>query len=294
MHTALYNDGSIAIRDLRRESTQFSYRGLKRTVERVPVLRQALEILYERQFAGDAFGACRGVFGDFAAAARSAPKTKPVGFDREACARQFGRYRDKVFSFDYPMLFRLSRLLPSERRIFDYGGSVGTQFYAYSAYLQYPDGLSWRVCELPEITRAGEELARKSGRSGLTFTTRFEDARYADILIAAGSLQYVESPALAEALSGLRRMPRHLLLNKLPLYDGERFVTLQNGGAAFHPHYVFNRRDFIGSLTALGYRLEDRWDVDSRSGYIPFNRERSFSSYTGLYLTLTQASGSCA
>ncbi|HTP31889.1 MAG TPA: methyltransferase, TIGR04325 family [Candidatus Acidoferrales bacterium] len=254
-----------------------------KVLEGQKILHLLLERLYKRRFRSQT-GAFRGVFPTFEQANRSAPRNKPLGFN---CSEYAGEFRDRhtrIFSFDYPVLYWLSRLLQPGVHIFDYGGHLGTHFYAYARYLTYPPGLTWTVCDLPEITRAGEQYAREQDARGLAFTNRPEEASGADILIAAGSLQYIESPSLSTLLSRLDAKPRHLLLNKLPLYNGEQFVTLQNGGAAFHPQYVFNRHEFLASLTAIGYRLEDAWDVETHSGRIPLHPGQSFRCHSGLYL----------
>jgi putative methyltransferase (TIGR04325 family) len=257
---------------------------MRQTLETMPLIRPLLERVYERHFSGNALGRFRGVFDNFEQANLSAPKTKPLGFNCPEYTREFGDRLTRIFSFDYPVLFWLKGILAEGCRVFDLGGHVGLQYYAYSKYLDYPAGMSWMVCDLPEITRAGEDLARTKQRSGILFTNRIEDASGSDVLIAAGSLQYIQRPTLSVILSGLERKPRHLLLNKLPLYEGDQFVTLQNGGAAFHPQYVFNRSEFIRSLTVLGYSLVDTWTVETHSGHIPFHPESSFRYHSGLYL----------
>jgi putative methyltransferase (TIGR04325 family) len=256
------------------------------SLDSVPLLRPLLRRIYERRFASSGIGSFRGVFHTFADANQSAPRTKPLGFNCPEYALEFRDRLTRIFSFDYPVIFWLARLMKDDTSIFDYGGHAGTHFYAYSRYLSYPRNLSWLVCDLPEITRAGEDIARQSGSHQIRFTTRFEDGAGSQILIAAGSLQYIESPALPELLSQSSIKPAHLLLNKLPLYHGEQFVTLQNGGAAFHPQYVFNRERFLAAFASLGYRLKDAWDVESHPGRIPFHPDRSFRCHSGLYLTL--------
>ena len=264
-----------------------SYRQLKRALETTWAVRPIMEALYERQFAKNCTGCFRGVYASFAEANDSAPRTKKLGFNCPEYAAEFEDRRGKIYSFDYPMLFWLKRLLFAEGcRLFDLGGHVGTHFYAYSRYLEFPSGFAWVVCDLPEITAAGAEIAAAQRRSEISFTNRIGDADGADILVAAGSLQYVEAPSFSELLESLRRKPPHILINKLPLYDGDQFVTLQNGGAAFHPQYVFNRQEFLGNLSRLGYDVVDTWDVETHSGYIPFYPDRSFRCHSGMYLTL--------
>jgi len=249
-------------------------------------MRPLLESIYERRFATNGIGRFRGVFSSFAEANRSAPRNKPLGFNCAEYGREFRDRLNRVYSFDYPMLFWLNCLLRNDITIFDFGGHAGTHFYAYSKYLAYPSGLKWIVCDLPEITRAGEDLAREQQKKGISFTNRFEDCNGADILIAAGSLQYIESPSFSEQLATLSDKPRHLLLNKLPLYNGETFVTLQNGGPSYHPQYVFNRGQFIQSIRLVGYELVDQWSVETHPGKIPFHPEKSFYCHSGLCFRL--------
>jgi putative methyltransferase (TIGR04325 family) len=244
-----------------------------------------LERLYEKRFA-KVYGCFRGVFTDFAEASRSAPRNKPLGFSNQDYAKEFAERRSQIFSFDYPILFWLTSILHGPMRLFDYGGHCGTHFYAYANYLTYPEGFSWTVCDLPEIVRAGREIATERQVTNLHFTDRFADADDADILLAAGSLQYIESPTFAASLAELRSLPKHLLLNKLPLHNTPTFATLQNGGVAFHPMYVFNRQEFVSSVCDVGYELADQWAVPSHSGRIPFYPEASFPAHSGLYFTL--------
>jgi putative methyltransferase (TIGR04325 family) len=253
------------------------------TIKKLPGVRKLLEMRYEQSFVADGLGWFRGVYGSFGEANASAPAGKPLGFDNQAYAKEFEGRLTRVFSFDYPILLWLSRILQPNMRIFDFGGHRGTHFYSYAQYLSYPEGFQWMVYDLPEIVAAGKELAAERDAHNLSFTTSLADAKGADIFLAAGSLQYVESPSLPEMLAGLGDLPQYLLLNKLPLYNGKRYVTLQNGGAAFHPAHVFNRQEFIEPLIRLGYSLVDQWDVPSRSGRIPFHPEASFHSHSGLY-----------
>ena len=256
---------------------------LRQRMETLPVLRPILERLYEKRFAGDCYAAFRGVFASFAEARASAPQTKPVGFDSIACTHEHSDRRRGVSSCDYPVLFWLSRILAPNSRLFDLGGHVGGQFYGFSHYLHYPPDFVWTVLDLPKVIEFGRDLAVQEHADALRFTTSIDDANDADIFMAAGSVQYVESPSLSETLRRIETKPRHLLLNKLPLYDGPSYVTLQNSGFGFNPLHVFNRECFIASLVSLGYELVDSWNDESRTGYIPFHPDRCFRSHSGLY-----------
>jgi putative methyltransferase (TIGR04325 family) len=252
----------------------------------VAVVRPILDRIHKVRFAHSVAPGFRGVFPDFESANRAAPKTKPLGFNCSEYAEEFKDRLEAIYSYDYPMLFWLERILRSNSFVFDFGGHIGVHFYAYPKYLSNRQS-RWVVCDLPAIIAKGEQIARERGASGLEFTTEFSAANRADILIAAGSIQYVEKPSFAALLKTLDAKPRHLLLNKLPLYDGRQFVTLQNGVVAFHPQYVFNKQEFIDSILGLGYELVDQWAVDSRRGRIPFHPNHSFAFHTGLYFKLS-------
>jgi putative methyltransferase (TIGR04325 family) len=261
-------------------------RGLKRAAKSLPGVRPWQERSYEKMFASDtAYGFFRGVYDTFEQAVATAPKSKTVGFDLPENARLYGERQTRVYSYDYPVLFWLKSILAPDVRVFDFGGHVGVQFYGYQKYLSYPAGLRWRVCDVPVVVAAGRALAAERGESErIAFTTEVSDADGFDVLIAAGSLQFVPSPSLAESLEKLARPPRHLLLNKIPLRDGPAFVTLQNAGTSFVPQHVFERGVFVRGLTRLGYEIVDEWEDRVHSCHIPFHPEKSVPHYSGLYL----------
>jgi len=264
-------------------------RSLKGAAERIPPIRALRVAEYEHQFAGDLLGAFRGVYESFDEAHRSAPPGRPTGFDVNGVAEQkILRSRvDRVFAYDYPILFWLRPLLGPDAVVFDYGGHVGVHYHAYAGMLDFPPGLRWVVCEMPGVVDAGRALAAERGAQGLSFTTDATAADGSDVLIAAGVLQYIESPSLAELLAGLARPPSHLLLNKLPLTDGETFITLQHGGIHFPAVRVCNRIAFVDGIRALGYELVDTWEDHLHRVVIPFHPELTVPSFSGLYLRRT-------
>ena len=268
---------------------------MRRIIRRIPFAQQLYrhyqELEYERQFAGDnGYGCFRGVYETFEEAILSAPKTKTIGYDNSELAQEYqhcAELKTVVYSYDYPVLFWLNSIFninQNNLNLFDFGGNVGTHFYAYKKYLKYPSSLKWLVCELPAIVKAGKELAEKRGYLDLAFTNKFEEASGKDVFLASGSIQYVED--LGQSLSSLAEKPKHLLINVLPLYDGHQFVTLQNGGQVFYPSYIFNKTDFINSIKNIGYEMVDIWKDRFFQCIIPFHPEKSGSLYHGLYFKL--------
>jgi putative methyltransferase (TIGR04325 family) len=266
---------------------------MKNIIKRIPLVkklhRYVKEKEYKKIFENDCYGCFWGVFETFEEARQMAPETKTIGYDNLELAQYYKQTLEQqpgVASFDYPVLFWLNLLFGIGcTQIFDFGGNVGTHYYAYSKYLTYPKDLKWVICEVPAIIQIGQEIAKIRTVQELDFTTRFEDADNSNVLVASGSIQYVEN--LAHTLSGLKKKPEHLLINRLPLYDGEQFVTLQNGGKVFYPQYVFNKAEFIGNLENLGYELVDVWEDRVDMCIIPFHPDHSVPVYSGLYLRLT-------
>lgn len=255
------------------------------TLKDSPPVRRLRQQRYERVFAqATDLQLFSGVYASFAEAARHAPATRPLGYDNPGPSSMYRDLVDRVNPRDYPLLFWLAHALRrGTRHVFDFGGHVGIKFYAFRKYLEYPADFRWTVCDVPAVTRAGDELkATMAGSDALRFTTRFEDSAHADLFFAAGSLQYVEEPLHAR-LARLRQRPSRLLLSGVPLHAGRAFVTLQNIGTAFCPYQAFNHDEFVGELRGLGYTLRDEWLSPEKRLDVPFHRGACVDGYTGLY-----------
>jgi putative methyltransferase (TIGR04325 family) len=245
---------------------------------------------YHRSFPRETT-ACRGVFQTFMEASASLPQQLPIGHRQPEIHNHpsisqltAGRNVGEFSCIDYPVIFWLNAALKDGSTIFDLGGNVGLGYYSFQKYLQYPDDLHWMVCEIPEVAQAGEKLAKEMNSSGLFFTEEFIKAEGANILLTCGTLQYIEA-SLASSLELLNVKPRHILVNHVPFYEGETFVTLQNIGYAYCPYKIQNRAEFIASLTALNYDLIDSWQFN-RTCSIPFHPDRLVRAYHGFYFRL--------
>jgi putative methyltransferase (TIGR04325 family) len=260
--------------------------GVKRALKSVPLVRTALAKRDAIRFSRRAsYGSHWGVFGSFDEARRASPPSRPVGFDVPEYAEHHLDRMQKILPYDYPILFWLRAAFASGvRSIFDLGGNVGVHYYGYQKYLTYPEDLRWTVCELPALIAKGKEIAAETGARHLSFSDRFEDIDGYDVALAAGVLQYIESPSLAELIANSKRKPQHVFVNKVPLYDGESFVTLQNVGLASLPQHVYNRKEFMGSFVSLGYEVVDEWDIPGFTSMIPSQPEKSVTQYSGFYL----------
>lgn len=250
------------------------------------IVQFARSVYWYLRFPGECYGCYRGIFDTFEQAIAAAPKTRKIGYNHPDLAKDYQTTLIKaVGSYDYPMLFWLKDLLKEDCKIFDFGGNVGTHFYGYEKYLNYPRNLKWVVCDLPAIIEAGKELAEQEKRSEVSFTTKFEEAEGAYIFMASGSVQYVKS--LSASLAKLDSKPQHVLINRLPLCDGKTFVTLQNGGLVFYPLYVFNKKEFVDDICKIGYELVDSWRDRSEPCTVPFHPEFTSLTFQGMYFRLT-------
>jgi putative methyltransferase (TIGR04325 family) len=257
-----------------------------RNAWRIPLLGDALSADYDRSFARGPKGRFRGVFPTFAAAEASIPQGKKVGYDHVELA---GMYRDrmnKACESDYAVLFWMRRILEKEPAsvVYDFGGHVGVSYHGWRSYLDYAPEMRWIVYDMPAITRVGEELAREKNATHLSFSNAVEDAHDCSVFFSAGALQYCDDSVIG-LLAKAKSRPRHIILNKMPLYDGESFVTVQSTGRAFHAYRIFNRRELVSSVEALGYRAVDDWQNREQSCEIPFTRGKDLEAYSGYYFT---------
>jgi putative methyltransferase (TIGR04325 family) len=241
---------------------------------------------YERLFSSPGgYALNRGVYRSFAEANRSAPRRACTGEHKA----EYSDRIDRIFPYDYPVLYWLHPVVASMKRVFDIGGNIGVHYYSYRRYLDFSTHLVWQVCEVPRIAESGIERAKKEQAEKLLFTSDFKGADGADLIFAAGSVQYIEFPRFARLLQSLNRKPIHILINKVPLYNGEEFVSLQNGGSSFTPRYVFNREEFVGGICQVGYDLIDSWLVPDRQFLLPGDSHHSFGPSSGLYFRASAA-----
>ncbi len=247
----------------------------------VKVLRQAR---YERLFrkAKGYQGLHRGIYPSFAQARDSSPVWLEEGYqmDDQSWAQQT---LDRIAYYDYPVLFWLRPILGGARMVFDLGGHVGVHRAGYSRYLDLPESLRWLVCEQPQVVALGEKLLREGRISRVEFTTSPADGDGAEVLLSAGTIQFIETQ-LWTLLEGWKHLPQHLLLNKVPLRDAPTAVTLQNTGSSFAPCWLYDRREFVASFERLGYQLVDSWLCPDRGVHVPFHPADSVAAMSGLYL----------
>jgi putative methyltransferase (TIGR04325 family) len=191
---------------------------------------------------------------------------------------------DELNPSDYPILFWLSRLLPTTRLVFELGGSVGVGYYAYRRYLPFPPDLQWVICELPEAVRVGDEIARERKDPRLFFTEQREVAGDPDIYATFGALQYIEEP-FSQIIAAMRKRPAHLLINRVPMTEGEPFITLQNNGCWFSPYKVDQKSAFVKSVEALGYELVEKWEMTRPNSFL-LKLDDGVPTYHGMYFRL--------
>ena len=227
-------------------------------------------------------GACRGVFPTRQDAERAAASLGPVGYNYNLV---FGPEIRGDLSDprkrDYPVLFWLAASLAEGSKILNLGGSAGTEYFTYRQFLRFPNRVIWMVCELPHAVEFGNSLRNAVHAPGLVFTSRIEDGAGADIFLSCGAAPYLEQN-IATCLQKLKPLPATVLINRIPLYEGETFFTLQSSFNSIVPYRIQNREELIDSMSRLNYRLVDCW-YESREVVIPFHPRRSVDRFYGFY-----------
>lgn len=249
----------------------------RRLAEKIPIIS---DFYYYWLFAKNP-NLYRGVFKTFSEAQQAIPENFHPGYDFAEAHPHDMEDLVKFNPKDSHLLDWLKTFLSERSTVFDLGGGVGAGYYSYQKQINYPEHLSWLICDVPEAVKKGMELIEKFESPGLSYTSNFMDAEGSEILITCGALQYVEA-SLAGLVGRLTTKPKHILINRVPLYDGETYITLQNITTSVCPYKIQNKTEFIDSLQILGYELIDSWELE-RSCVIPFRQDLNVRSYHGFY-----------
>jgi putative methyltransferase (TIGR04325 family) len=226
----------------------------------------------------------RGIYRDFDDAMRHVPKRASVGYDNPETASFYRDRLDAVQHDDYPVLFWFEKALKDSHSVVEVGGHVGVAYYSFERLIRYPEDLHWLIVDVPAVTAAGEQLARQRDRTQLSFANAMpEGATRCDILMASGSLQYLPDPMFPERVFRMDPLPRHILIHKTPVSQGEGFLTLQNIGAAICPYRIYSYGQLVTPLLERGYELVDTWRKDRRV-MVPGHPELKVEHYSGYYL----------
>jgi putative methyltransferase (TIGR04325 family) len=255
---------------------------VSRNAWRLPVVGQVLEADYARAFAKRPPNRFRGVYATFAEAEAAIPPGAKVGYDHAELAGLYRHRMEKANQSDYAVLFWLKGILDARSFVFDFGGHVGVSYHGWRSYLNYPAGLRWLVYDMPAIVKVGAELAAERPSPGLEFTSSVAAGKGCTVLMAAGAMQYADT-TLTQLLEQVGSRPQHLIVNKMPMYDGESFWTVQSTGRAFHAYRIYNRAAFVAEAQSLGYRVVDDWQNREQHCEIPFTRGRDIDAYSGYY-----------
>jgi putative methyltransferase (TIGR04325 family) len=263
----------------------------KALLDEVPMLRSLVDyhITFPRRTT-----AVRGVFSSREEAEQSMPAAKPKGYDQPqimdaedvsqlTAKRELGAFNEH----DYPVLHWLCRTFSPDKRVFNLGGNIGVEYFAFERFMPMIGVADWSICEIPSIAERGRDIAEKLGKANLTFTSEIKEGDGADIFLTIGTLQYLAED-MKTILASYTRLPRHILINTVPARDGPSYWTTQNIGYAFVPYRVFSVDEMKADLESLGYQLIDRWKFP-RAFKVPYHRDHDVSHYHGFYFALPGA-----
>ena len=235
-----------------------------------------------------AYIAYRGVFEDFAQAQKSSPNHKSQTYSDESLEKNIENvHTTQIANTEYPFFFWLHTLMGKNPHysVCDFGGGFARHYFHYTAATK--SDLEWIVCELPHKVEAAKAMFKNLDTKHLSFTSDMSVAHKCDILLSSSAFQYIENlPEILQKLLG--GGAAHILLARLPMQTTiPTFTTLQNVcNDFFTPMYIFNKDEFVGYFTALGYELVDMWDNPFDSITLPFHRDIDIH-FCGFYFKFT-------
>lgn len=221
-------------------------------------------------------GALR-LYASFAEARQATPTALPAGSALAARADD---------DPDYPAMFWLRDAIAQGGTVLELGGGDGASYYRFRPRVPYPDGLRWVVADRPAAIARGRALQQRRDAPHLAFTDD-PAAVTADVVYSADRLAFDEAPPAAR-LTRLARLPRLVVLNRLPLVDRPTRVALVpvDGGAA--PCWLFNRAELVAAVASLGYRLADEWLCPDRALRMPLDAGYDLPAFGGLCFVATR------
>jgi len=202
-----------------------------------------------------------GAYASRALALAALPAAKQAGYDDHEIADVSFALMCQRVAWDYPVVFWLDRLLPQLTAVTDAGGHLGTKYIAFSDVLDL-SRVNWVVYDLPGII----DVARKKQQgsilpSAITFESALENLPTGDLVLASGLLQYLDAP-FPEFVRSLPQRPKYIMLNKVALWDGPNTFAIERIGPGRVPYQMRNRAGFEAEIAAMGYVIEDQWDID--------------------------------
>jgi putative methyltransferase (TIGR04325 family) len=226
-----------------------------------------------------------GIFPSWAAAMNVIPANKPVGYDQEAATDIFVNYPTAIVrSGDYAVILHLRTFVREGMRVVDVGGSIGQTYYIAQKFFDVPESLEWNVFDVPAVLEAGRKVAIREGEKskGLRFVSTWPEVGPCELFISTGSLQLIED-TLPSMLQRLPRLPDHILINRIPVWDREAVVVINDMGFSFAPYNIFNKQQWVASVEQLGYKLVDDWPCPESTLTIQFHPRLRLNAYRGFY-----------
>ena len=148
-----------------------------------------------------------------------------------------------------------------EAHILDFGGALGTHYFALRPLLPESLKVRWTVCETEPMCDAG---SRNFANDELSFVSSLESVPSASLAVASGSLQYLEHP-IATFRELADRAP-YVFVDRLPLTARSKDrLTLQKV-----PPWLYRSACPAWFLSAdtwqreIDGRLVYSWDSDER------------------------------
>ena len=202
-----------------------------------PVVLPLRRMFFERKFANHQnVNYFRGVFESFDEAAKSAPNTKPKGYDNSDSAKLYKERSQKLYPTDQPVLFWMNKIKDEVSKVFDFGGHFGIHYYSYQSALDFSNISNWTVCDVESVCKEGREYGQTKDKEGkLDFVTDIKSCEGYDLFLAKGSLQYLEWE-LHDKLLTLSERPKYLIINMTPMHPTFKTITLNSIGTAFCPY----------------------------------------------------------
>jgi len=259
---------------------------VREMIKTLPLVRLLRKLKYHRKFKNNRYANLfHGVYDSFQKASSHIPASFTQGYDNKASASMYKQWMNTIRLSDYPVLFWLDKVIGRCHCLYDLGGHIGFLYYSYAKLINFHPGFIWRVYDVPAVVDEGKLVAAQEKRDNIFFTSDHKSMSDADILLASGSLQYIEQD-LADILNtSPSNQLQHIFVNMTPMHPDQEFFTVNSIGTSYCPYKISSRQKFLESMQKLNWKLVDEWVNSEKSCPIPFHNISKQITYYGFYFT---------
>lgn len=160
-------------------------------------------------------------------------------------------------------LLTISTYYNNKLRVLDFGGSLGSSYYACRNFLMHLNDLSWNIVEQKDFVDCGKQLFEGNSLKFYHSLDECVQIENPNVILFSGVIQYIEKPyKLLEQV--MKYNFEFILFDRTPFFNVEDRITLQvvppEIYKASYPAWFFNLDKFLNFFRRYQYNIITEFD----------------------------------